>query len=171
MCSGQEWEGSTLLLFPFPQSINSTVYRSFQSISQKDCFVEIKSWLQNLFRNEKRTRIAKNVWKWRTKLQVSHYLISRLIQRIANKITRPWRKNSGSTGAGDFESEVAQLCPTLRDPMDYSLPDSSVHGISQARMLEWVAIFFSMGSSWPRDQTCISCIAGSLLHCRLIIYH
>ena len=42
---------------------------------------------------------------------------------------------------------VAQLCPTLCDPMDCSLPDSSVHGILQARILEWVAIPFSRGSS------------------------
>ena len=41
------------------------------------------------------------------------------------------------------ESEVAQLCPTLRDPMDCSLPGSPVHGIFQARVLEWVAISFS----------------------------
>ena len=41
------------------------------------------------------------------------------------------------------ESEVAQLCPTLSDPMDYSLPGSSVHGIFQARVLEWGAIAFS----------------------------
>ena len=41
------------------------------------------------------------------------------------------------------ESEVAQLCPTLRNPMDCSLPGSSVHGIFQARVLEWVAIAFS----------------------------
>ena len=41
------------------------------------------------------------------------------------------------------ESEVAQSCPTLRDPMDCSLPGPSVHGISQARELEWVAIAFS----------------------------
>ena len=41
------------------------------------------------------------------------------------------------------ESEVAQLCPTLRDSMDYSLPDSSVHVIFQARVLEWGAIAFS----------------------------
>ena len=41
-------------------------------------------------------------------------------------------------------SEVAQSCPTLRDPMDYSLPGSSVHGIFQARVLEWVAIVFSI---------------------------
>ena len=41
------------------------------------------------------------------------------------------------------ESEVAQSCPTLSDPMDYSLPGSSVHGIFQARVLEWGAIAFS----------------------------
>ena len=41
------------------------------------------------------------------------------------------------------ESEVAQLCPTLRDPMDCSLPASSIHGIFQARVLEWGAIAFS----------------------------
>ena len=42
------------------------------------------------------------------------------------------------------ESEVAQSCPTLRDPMDCSLPGSSVHGIFQARVLEWGAIAFSI---------------------------
>ena len=45
------------------------------------------------------------------------------------------------------ESEVAQLCPTLCEPMDCSLPGFSVHGIFQARVLEWVAISFSRGSS------------------------
>ena len=50
-------------------------------------------------------------------------------------------------------------CPTLCDPMDCSPPGSSVHGILQARMLEWVAIPFSRGSFQPRDQTQISCIA------------
>ena len=43
----------------------------------------------------------------------------------------------------ESESEVAQWCPTLRDPMDCNLPSSSIHGISQARVLEWVAIAFS----------------------------
>ena len=55
---------------------------------------------------------------------------------------------------------VTQLCPTLCDPMDCSLPGSSVHGILQVRILEWVAIPFSRGSSRPRDQTWVSCIAG-----------
>jgi len=54
-------------------------------------------------------------------------------------------------------------CPTLWDPMDYSLPGSSVHGILQARILEWVVKPASRWSSWPRVQTsisCSSCIAG-----------
>ena len=56
-------------------------------------------------------------------------------------------------------SEVAQSCPTLCNPMDSSLPGSSVHGIFQARILEWAAISFSRGSSQPRDWTGVSCTA------------
>ena len=55
---------------------------------------------------------------------------------------------------------VAKLCLTLCDPMDGSLPGSSVHGILQARILKWVAMPFSRGSSRPRDWTWVSCIAG-----------
>ena len=58
------------------------------------------------------------------------------------------------------ESQVDQLCRTFCDPMDCSPPGSSVHGIFQARVLEWVAISFSRGSSGLRDQTWVSCIAG-----------
>ena len=55
---------------------------------------------------------------------------------------------------------VTQSCHlTLCDPMDYSLPDSSVHGILQARG-EWVATAFSRGSPQPREQTWVSCTAG-----------
>ena len=57
-------------------------------------------------------------------------------------------------------SEVAQSCPTLRDPMDCSLPGSSIHEIFQARVLVWVAISFSRGSVQPRDQTWVSHIVG-----------
>ena len=59
-----------------------------------------------------------------------------------------------------MEVLVAQWCPTLCDPMDCSPPGSSVHGILQARILEWVVISFSRGSSQPRDGTQVSCIAG-----------
>ena len=54
---------------------------------------------------------------------------------------------------------VAQSCPTLCDHMDYSPPGSSVHGILRARILQWVAIPFSRGSSRPRGGTQVSCIA------------
>ena len=54
---------------------------------------------------------------------------------------------SGANETSESESEVAQSCPTLCDPVDCSPPSSSVHGILQARILEWVAISFSRGSS------------------------
>ena len=61
------------------------------------------------------------------------------------------------------------LSPTLYNPMDYSPPGSSVHGILGARKLEWLAISSSRGSSKPRDQTCVSCISCTsewiLYHC------
>ena len=58
---------------------------------------------------------------------------------------------------------VTQLCLTLCSPMDYSPPGFSVHGILQTRILEWVSIPFLKGSSPPRDQTQVSCIAGRFL--------
>ena len=63
---------------------------------------------------------------------------------------------------------VPQSSPTLCNPMDYSQPGSSVHGIFQARILEWVAISYSRGSSQPRDQSHISSVS-----CidRQILYH
>ena len=59
---------------------------------------------------------------------------------------------------------VAKLCPTLCHPMNCSTPGSSVHGISQTRILVWVAIPFSRGSSQPKDRTCISCIDRQILY-------
>ena len=70
----------------------------------------------------------------------------------ATRLPRPWDSPGKNTGVGchfllhvkvKSESEVAELCPTLSDPMDCSLPGSSVHGIFQTRVLEWVAIAFS----------------------------
>ena len=58
---------------------------------------------------------------------------------------------------------VAQWCLTLCDPMGCSPPGSSVHEILQARILEWVAISFSRGSSGPRDRTQVLCMAGRFL--------
>ena len=74
-------------------------------------------------------------------------------RRQPTRLPRPWDSPGKNTGVGchfllqcmkvKSESEVAQLCPTLRDPMDCSLPGFSVHGIFQARLLEWGAIAFS----------------------------
>ena len=73
------------------------------------------------------------------------------------RLPRPWDSPGKNTGVGCHfllqcmkvkrESEVAQLCPTLGDPMDCSLPGSSVHGIFQARVLKWGAIAFSDSQS------------------------
>ena len=73
------------------------------------------------------------------------------------RLPRPWDSPGKSTGVGchfllqcmkvKSESEVAQLCPTLSDPMDCSPPGSSVHGIFQARVLEWGAVAFSIAAS------------------------
>ena len=75
------------------------------------------------------------------------------------RLLRPWDSPGKNTGVGchfllqcikmESESEVDQSCLTLSDPMDCSLPGSSIHGIFQARVLEWVAIAFS-----PEDSSC-----------------
>ena len=63
---------------------------------------------------------------------------------------------------------LLQSCPTLCDPVGCSPPGSSVHGIFQARVLEWVAMSFSRGSSQPRDQTHIASVSYTD---RQILYH
>ena len=78
-------------------------------------------------------------------------------RRQATRLPRPWDSPGKNTGVGchfllqcmkvKSESEVAQSCPPLSDPMDCSLPGSSIHGIFQARVLEWSVIAFS----WPRN--------------------
>ena len=80
-------------------------------------------------------------------------------RRQPTRLPRPWYSPGKNTGVGchfllqcmkvKSESEVAQSCPTLRDPMNWSLPGSSVHGILQARVLEWGAITFSnLSGQW-----------------------
>ena len=85
-------------------------------------------------------------------------------RRQPTRLPRPWDSPVKNTGMGchfllqcmkvKSESEVAQSCPTLSDPVDCSLPGSSVHGIFQARVLEWVTIAFSMWASyWAAIKT------------------
>ena len=81
-------------------------------------------------------------------------------RRQPTRLPHPWESPGKNTGVGchfllqcmkvKSESEVAQSCPTLSDPMDCSLPGSSIHGILQARVLEWGATAFEGGKSyWP----------------------
>ena len=81
-----------------------------------------------------------------------------------------WRFKSLHYHHEKVKALVTKPCPT-HDPMGCSLPGSSVHGISQARMLEWVAIPFSRRSSWPRDQIQVACIVGRFFTCLQITYH
>ena len=76
-----------------------------------------------------------------------------------------WQETGELILRGDGRCLVAKLCRTLLWPTDCSRPGSSIHGILQARILEWVTISFSRGSSWPRDWTHISYIG------RRILYH
>ena len=101
-------------------------------------------------------------WKCLLLLLLSHFSHVRLCatpQTAVHQAPRPWDSPGKSTRVGchfllqcvKSKNEVAQLCLTLSDPMDCSPPGSSVHGIFQARVLEWVAIAFS-GVEMPRSQ-------------------
>ena len=81
-----------------------------------------------------------------------------------SQVQNPGTARSRECPVGEPVSEVAQLCLTLCYPVDCSPPGSSLHGIFQARVLEWGAISFSRGSSRPRDQTQVSCIVRKTLY-------
>ena len=101
------------------------------------------------------------------------------IQRLFSSSSLSAIKGSAISISEKSKSEVAQSCLTLCNPMDCSLQGSSIHGIFQARVLESVAISFSRGSSWLRDQTRVSCIVGrcftiwatrEVIYLRLLIF-
>ena len=101
-------------------------------------------------------------------------------RRQPTRLPRPWGSPGKNTGVGchfllqcmkvKSESEGAQLCPTPSDPMDCSLPGSSVHGIFQARVLEWSAIAFSEHFSLaPSKWSGYICQAGRLTESHFVI--
>ena len=102
-------------------------------------------------------------------------------RRQPTRLPRPWDSPGKNTGVGCHfllqcmkvrsEREVAQSCPTLCDPMDCSLPGSSVHGIFQARVLEWGAIAFSLSIINSQSLLKLMSIELVMPSNHLILYH
>ena len=92
-------------------------------------------------------------------LEAYRPFLRKLFPNAKNKICRLTRETL-YTKMVCCDCLVAKLHTTVCNPMDCSLPGSSIHGISRVRILEWVAIPFSRRSSWPRDWTRVSCLAG-----------
>ena len=127
----------TLLYVTMTQFFNIVQYKN------KNASVSLSCWLKK--KGSKNLKEGSNHWQLEilSKIRESFILWMRAFKE-----------------APEWVTEVAQSHPTLCDPMDCSLPGSSLHGILQARVLEWVAISFPRGSSWPRDQTWVSGIPG-----------
>ena len=122
-------------------------------------------------------------------LLLSHFSCVRLCatpETAAHQAPHPWDYPGKNTGVGchfllqcmklKSENEVTQSCPTLSDPMDCSLPGFSIHGISQARVLEWAAMpspkNTGVGSNSLLQGIFLTQRSNpSLLHCRQILYH
>ena len=101
-------------------------------------------------------------------------------RRQPTRLPHPWDSPGKNTGVGchcllqcmkvKSESEVAQSCPTLSDPMDCSLPGSSIHGIFQARVLEWGATAFSDNSRNPRDYRPPGSSVYGIFQARILVW-
>ena len=123
--------------------INFSLHFNFFSLYTW-CYITLKTWNSKkyykfqiiLYKGKKKIHLSYQVWLF------NNFILSLLLMKVKVKVL------------------VSQSCPTLCDPMNCSLPGFPVHGILLARALEWVAVTFSRGSSWPRDQFWVSCIAG-----------
>ena len=133
------------------ETVTDFIYLGSKITTDDDCSHEIKRHL--LLGRKAVTNLS-------ALLSLLSHFVSNSVQphrRQSTRLPRPWDPPGKNTGVGchflfqrmkvKSQSEVAQSCPTLNDPMDCSLPDSSVHGIFQPRVLEWGAIAFSVYSS------------------------
>ena len=119
-----------------------------------------------------RRRLSSTCWNKSPKAGLVLHTCPKLVCELAVSDFFQWPENQWFISRGKvrvkhhslywnwIEIEVAQSCSTLCNPMNCSLSGSSVHGIFQARVLEWITISFSRGSSWPRNWTPVSHIAG-----------
>ena len=150
---------------PHPPSLYSANLTNSQVIVRGSHFEKTLQYawtfLTTADRNDLTRKSLTRIWHWNSMLLLllSHFSLSDSVwphRRQPTRLPRPWDSPGKNTGVGchfllqcvkvKSETEVAQSCPTLRDPMDCSPPGSSVHGIFQARALEWVAIAFSWNS-------------------------
>ena len=100
-------------------------------------------------------------WRQRHNLTAADKLHQALMTASLKGVWGLWMSDLISQSSiSCMHAKLLQLCPTLCNPMDYSPPGSSVHRILQARILEWVAMPSSRGSSWPKDQIHASCISS-----------
>ena len=142
-----------------------TIHKNYFKIDYK---LQHKTWnIKVLEENTGKKLHDKSLWN---PFSIWHQKLSQQKQKQTSRITsKRFIPVSGSEFLKSLEfpkcacvhAKSLQSCPTLCDPMDCSPPGSSVHGILQARILKWVAIPFSKGSSQPRDQISWgSCTAG-----------
>ena len=121
---------------------------SHQETETQKSFLTWRFWIN--------CRISAEDRRQKTWTEPSELVLQKWESQRGTNVGRSFLYNRvGTPGYVVVVLKVAQLCPTLWDPMDYT-----VHGILQARILEWVAFLFSRGSSQLRDQTQVSCIAG-----------
>ena len=115
-----------------------------------------------------------SVWDLRSE-EYSSFLMGRAAKSHSGELGHRERWKAGDNSKRKKEREVAQSCPTLCNLMDCSLPGSSIHGIFQARVLEWVAISFSRGASWPGIKPGFPKLQADAFLCeppgKLDIYH
>ena len=145
---------------------------SHQGSPMKYLGINLTEHMQDWYTENHKTfwkKLEEGICKWR---DIPWWWIKRLStlkMSILTKVIHRFKVISMITPVSLFgrnsESEVTQSCPTLRDTMDHRLPGSSVHGILQARTLEWFAISFSRGSSWARNRTQV------FYTCRQILCH
>ena len=111
----------------------------------------------NIILNDEKLKIFPLRSGTRQGCPLSSLLFNTVLEVLATAIRE--EKKKGGNPNWRVKVLVAQSCLTLCDPMDCSPPGFSVHGLLQARILEWIAIPFSRGSSWHKDQTQVSCFA------------
>ena len=132
---------------------------NFMRLIWKVSAYSLDSELTECMLNVKRKRSRTETWTMHmfNKVEMKKERPGSRLRRISR---RDWRRATEAEGKLSESVFIAQSCMTVCNPVDCSPPGCSVNGVLQARILAWVAMAFSRGSSQPRDQTHVSCIAG-----------